>query len=133
MLFICLRGGAANSLHLAALALTALLAGCAMSNRSPVVDTPASEQMHFALESGVYLCEEGNSVDVQREARNADLLTLRWQGQRYTLLRYDSNSGLPRFEDKQAGLVWLDLPWKSMLMDARSGKPLASDCKVAQG
>lgn len=89
-------------------------------------------QLQFALSSGVYRCELGQSVEIQRDAQNVNLIELHWQGTRHTLQRHDSTSGLPRYEDRQSGLLWIDLPWKSLLMDARSGRPLANECKVAQ-
>jgi hypothetical protein len=118
-----------------------LLAGCASTGDAP--DKPASgkinatsrqpEQLNFKLASGTYRCELGKKVEVRRDARKPDQISIDWQGQRRALQRYDSTSGLPRFEDRENGLVWIDLPWKSVLMDARTGSPLANDCKAARG
>ena len=114
----------------------AMLAGCALFEppSSVVARTPGitSEggQLQFQLASGVYRCELGRSVTVQRDTQNSRLIELDLQGQRRTLVRHDSSSGLPRYEDRQHGLLWIDLPWKSVLMDARSGRPLANECKV---
>ena len=89
------------------------------------------QQLRFRLASGVYHCEAGQKIEVQRETRNANLIELSWQGNRHTLQRHDSSSGLPRYEDRQNGLLWVDLPWKSVLMDVNSGRPLANECKAA--
>ena len=93
----------------------------------------ARSQLKLTLPSGAYRCEENQRVDIQRDPRNANLITLNWQGQRRTLQRYDSESGLPRYEDRQNGLLWIDLPWKSVLMDLRNERPLANECKAARG
>jgi hypothetical protein len=87
-------------------------------------------QLSFELASGSYLCEFGQRVDVRRDARAANRLDIGWQGKRYRLERDLSYSGLPRYEDRRSGLVWIDLPWKAVLLDGRSQKPLANDCKT---
>ena len=91
------------------------------------------EQLNFKLASGTYRCELGKKVEVRRDARKPDQISIDWQGKRRALQRYDSTSGLPRYEDRENGLVWIDLPWKSMLMDANTGSPLANECKAARG
>ncbi|MEF8700780.1 MAG: hypothetical protein V5B33_15950 [Candidatus Accumulibacter sp. UW20] len=92
----------------------------------------SGRQLNFRLASGVYRCELGRNVGIQRPAQPAGALELDWQGKRHTLLRQDSSSGLPRYEDRQNGLLWIDLPWKGILMNVRSGQPLANECKLAQ-
>jgi len=117
-----------------------VLAGCAFpffQQPSSIVSVPqpgiTSEggQLQIPLGSGVYFCELGRSVLVQRNAQNTRMIELEWQGKQRTLIRYDSSSGLPRYEDRQHGLLWIDLPWKSVLMDARTGRPLANECKLS--
>jgi hypothetical protein len=122
------------------LLLPMLLAACSTAAPQPATATAAQQgrsktgtQLQFALASGVYRCELGQSVEIQRNAQNVNLIVLHWQGSRHTLERHDSTSGLPRYEDRQNGLLWIDLPWKSVLMDVRSGRPLANECKIAPG
>lgn len=96
--------------------------------------SPAPAQTHaqlsFELASGNYLCAFGQRIDVRRDARSAHLLDIGWKGKRYQLERDLSYSGLPRYEDSRSGLVWIDLPWKAVLLDGRTQKPLANDCKT---
>lgn len=112
------------------LLLSVLAVGCA-SRPAAVAELPAAgtPQMQFALGSGTYRCENGVRVDVQRETPLPGMLGLVWKGGSYRMQRNASSSGLPRFEDAESGLVWIDLPWKSVLLDGRSGRPLASECR----
>ena len=121
-------------------ALSTILTACATQVAAPVTgearrDTIRAkpQQLNFQLASGVYRCELGQRIEIQRDARNAHRIALNWQGSRHTLQRYDSTSGLPRYENRENGLVWIDLPWKSVLMDANSGRPLANECKASVG
>lgn len=58
-------------------------------------------------------------------------MQIKWQGRDYALVRDSSASGLPRYEEAKGGLVWIDLPWKGVLLDGRTHKPLASECSPA--
>ena len=117
-----------------------MLAACGTTTKPPPetaevrwndIKNPQHKQLDFKLASGVYRCELDQKIAIQRDTRNADRIELDWQGNRYTLLRHDSTSGLPRYEDRTNGLLWIDLPWKSVLMDINTASPLANECKAA--
>lgn len=119
-----------------------LLAACATQNQpaspgvsqAPEVTYPhRNGQLDLPVSSGNYQCEMGVSIKVEREYKeqvNTRVL-LGWKGGKYQLERDNSSSGLPRFRDRKSGLVWVDLPWKSVLLDGKTSKPLASECKAA--
>ena len=125
------------SAGLALAALCLLLAACTTTAPQPASTSAqpqgARSQLKLNLASGVYRCEENQRVEIQRDPHLANTITLNWQGQRRTLQRYDSESGLPRYEDRANGLLWIDLPWKSVLMDLNNERPLANDCKATRG
>ena len=114
------------------IASTLALAAC----ETPPKAAPAARsnaQLELKLASGNYRCEQGQRVQVEREMRNQTntRINIVWNGSSYRLERDPSYSGLPRFEDKRNGLVWIDLPWKGMLLDGTNGKPLANECRAA--
>ena len=116
----------------ALLALTLALAACETPPKAP---PPAQKnaQLELKLASDTYRCEQGLRVQVGREIRDRvnTRINLVWNGNSYRLERDFSYSGLPRFEDTSSGLVWIDLPWKGMLLDGKTSKPLANECRAA--
>lgn len=137
-----------SSLRLSAALAAALLAACATPQpaQPPATATPDSAgvdvtystvrppvagnpQLQFRLASGSYDCELGARVEVRRDPRDANQIEIGWEGRRYGMLRNTSYSGLPRYEHRASGLVWIDLPWKSVLLDSGSGRPVANECK----
>ncbi|AUN95346.1 hypothetical protein [Pseudazoarcus pumilus] len=110
--------------------LIALTACPALAFAAPATQADNRMQLSFELASGDYHCAFGQRIDVRRDARSANMLDIGWKGRRYQLERDLSYSGLPRYEDSRSGLVWIDLPWKAVLLDGRTQKPLANDCKT---
>jgi len=114
----------------ALLALTLALAACETQPKAP--PAPRNAQLELKLASGNYRCEQGLRVQIERETRDRVnyRINLGWNGNNYRLERNFSYSGLPRFEDAESGLVWIDLPWKGMLLDGKTNKPLANECRA---
>ncbi|MCU0988684.1 MAG: hypothetical protein MUE63_03615 [Xanthomonadales bacterium] len=113
-------------------ALSLVLAACESTPKAP----PASQnrqQLELKLANGTYHCEQKVRIQVEREIRDRvnTRITIVWNGNRYRLDRDPSYSGLPRFEDGANGLVWIDLPWKSLLLDGKTNKPLVNECRPA--
>jgi hypothetical protein len=119
--------------------LAAACAGPTPSNSSgvdvkystPSIPTGDSPQLKLKLASGTYRCEQGYTVDVRRDPQNAYQIEIGWQGSRYGMLRNASYSGLPRYENRSSGLVWIDLPWKGVLLDSNTGRQLANECRAS--
>ncbi|MFN9943293.1 MAG: hypothetical protein ACK56I_27865 [bacterium] len=57
-------------------------------------------------------------------------MILHWRGQDTLLHAVTTRSGALRFENPQAGYVWLVIVGKSMLLDARAGRTLANECRL---
>lgn len=121
-------------------ALCMALASCSspppapQASASQTSEAPISHrngQLDLALASGNYSCEFGKNIKVEREYREQVnyRIQLGWNGRSYQLERDNSLSGLPRFKDSAGKMVWVDLPWKGLLLDGKTSKPLANDCR----
>jgi hypothetical protein len=120
----------------------ALLASCASEEKVPVTDTkpvlpqllkaPAASQPSWAtqLVTGSFACEMGNKVELRMEGRVTDGVTLVWKGNSYTMSPVSTTTGAVRLENKGEGLVWIQIPSKSMLLNSKIGQQLANDCKA---
>lgn len=74
-------------------------------------------------------CELGNKVTVYENAADNNRIGLRWQKKMHELTRVETTTGANRFEDKDAGLVWINIPAKGMLLDSKKGQQLANECR----
>lgn len=76
-----------------------------------------------------YDCELGNKLTVYRNQTDTDHIALRWKKQLLRLNRVTTTTGANRFENRKTGLVWIDIPAKGMLLDAKKGQQLANECR----
>jgi hypothetical protein len=77
---------------------------------------------------GFYDCELGAKLESRFKTDEA--VDLVWKGKTYPMTRVSTSSGAVRMEDKASGLVWIQIPAKSMLMDSKAGRQLANECQV---
>lgn len=91
----------------------------------------SSAELVIALQvhTGTLPCELGQTVVLTAEPAAAGFFTLVLGKSRYRVAPQETSTGAVRLEDKAAGIVWLQLANKSMLMDQKLGRRLADECK----
>lgn len=100
--------------------------------------TVASELSPGQLEaaSRVYLgtadCELKQSVHLRALDGRPGHFELTHKKLRYTLVPEVTTTGAVRLEDRQAGMVWLQIPAKSMLLNAKAGRREVDGCMHAE-
>jgi len=82
--------------------------------------------------TGDATCEFNQSVNVQPIAGQPGHFRLTFKKVAYTVIPEETTSGAIRLEDKKAGIVWLQIPSKSMLMNARLGQRMVDGCMHAE-
>jgi hypothetical protein len=82
--------------------------------------------------TGDAACEFNQTVSVQPVAGKPAHFHLTYKKVVYTVIPEETSSGALRLEDKKAGIVWLQIPSKSMLMNARIGQRMVDGCMHAE-
>ncbi|MGV8893022.1 MAG: hypothetical protein ACOH2K_08825 [Burkholderiaceae bacterium] len=120
------------------LVFVALLASCATkmplseTKPEPVASIPMLQAApaKTALIAGNFRCELGNQVDVSADLHHPNAINLAWKGRSYPLQAVTTSTGALRYEDVASGHVWIQIPAKSMLLNAKAGQQLANECKT---
>jgi hypothetical protein len=76
-------------------------------------------------------CDLGNKVTIYENNADETHIAVRWAKHLHRLESVETTTGAQRFENKKLGLVWIGIPAKSMLLDAKHGRQLANECKNA--
>ena len=56
------------------------------------------------------------------------VFTVGYKNAHYTMVPEPTTTGAIRLEDKKAGVVWLQIPSKSMLMNSKIGQRMVDAC-----
>jgi hypothetical protein len=99
---------------------------------SPALSPELSpEQLDAAAR--VYLgdadCELKQAVRLQAIEGRPGHFELVHKKARYTLVPQVTSTGAIRLEDQKAGMVWLQIPAKSMLLNAKAGRREVDNCQ----
>lgn len=92
----------------------------------------ANVQIEPSVQVGDMPCELGQMVVLTADAAVPGHYKLRFGKFNYNVLAQATTTGAVRLEDKSAGIVWLQLANKSMLMNQKLGRRLADECKSPQ-
>ena len=94
--------------------------------------TPGQLDAAARVYQGEARCDMKDSVHVQAIAGRPGHFELRHKNARYTLVPEETRTGAVRLEDRQAGMVWLQIPAKSMLLNAKLGQRVVDGCMHAE-
>ena len=78
-----------------------------------------------------YSCELGNKLTIFTNEKDDSHIALRWKKRIHRLERIGTTTGAQRFENTTFGLIWIGIPSKGMLLDAKQNRQLANECKNA--
>jgi hypothetical protein len=79
-----------------------------------------------------YKCELGNTLTIYSNIDDENHIAIRWKKKLNQLTRVETSTGAHRFENRRAGLVWIGIPAKGLLLDSIRGKQLANECKTSE-
>ena len=77
-------------------------------------------------------CEFKQTVQVLALPGKPGLFSVEHQGRRFVMAPRETQTGAVRLEDPAAGVMWLQIPTKSMLMNARIGQRMVDSCLHAE-
>ncbi len=94
--------------------------------RAPL--TPGELDVAGRVHVGTLPCELGQVVVLTPDPATPGYFSLRMGQADYSVSPEETSTGAIRLEDKAAGIVWLQLANKSMLMSQKQGRRLADEC-----
>lgn len=102
--------------------------GLALGQETAQRISEAQLQIADRVLTGEAACEFNQTVSVLPIAGQPGYFRLTYKQHAYTVIPEETSSGAIRLEDKKAGIVWLQIPSKSMLMNARVGQRMVDGC-----
>lgn len=77
-------------------------------------------------------CEFNQKVDVEPIAGKPGAFNVSFKNAHYVMVPEETTTGAVRLEDKKNGIVWIQIPSKSMMMNAKAGQRMVDGCMHAE-
>ena len=106
--------------------------GLALGQETAQRVNEAQLQIADRVLTGDAACEFDQTVSVQPINGQPGHFRVTFKKVAYTVIPEETSSGAIRLEDKKAGIVWLQIPSKSMLMNAKVGQRMVDGCMHAE-
>lgn len=82
--------------------------------------------------TGVADCEFKQKISVEPVPGQRGHFEVRFQKARYVMTPRETTTGAVRLEDPRSGMLWIQIPAKSMLMDSHRGQRVVDYCMHAE-
>ena len=90
--------------------------------------TPGEMAAAERVYQGKLPCDDGVTVTLTADAKTPGYFAVQLKNSKYQMFPVETTTGTIRLEDQKAGVVWLQLANKSMLMNQKLGQRLADGC-----
>lgn len=77
-------------------------------------------------------CEFQQSVQVDPLAEHPGHFVVKFKNGSYTMVPEETTTGAVRLVDRNAGVIWLQIPAKSMMMNSKIGQRMVDGCTHAE-
>lgn len=98
--------------------------------------TESISEQQIALGSrvltGTAHCEFDQRVSVDAMTDKPGHFRVAFKGATYTMVPHETTTGAVRLEDRRNGIVWLQIPAKSMMMNHKVGQRMVDGCMHAE-
>jgi hypothetical protein len=106
-------------------------AAASAQREEPAVElTPGQLDAAQRVFKGKADCEFGEQIDLSEVDGKPGHFQLRHKRSTYQLVPAETTTGAVRLEDQRAGIVWLQIPAKSMLMNSKLGQRIVDECRM---
>jgi hypothetical protein len=102
--------------------------GMALATETVQRISEAQLQIADRVLTGDAACEFNQTVSVQPVSGKPGHFHVTFKKVTYTVIPEETTTGALRLEDKKAGIVWLQIPSKSMLMNSKLGQRMVDNC-----
>jgi hypothetical protein len=106
--------------------------GLALATSTVEIISQAQLDVAARVLTGTADCEFNQRVTVQPVTDQPGVFSVGFKALRYTMVPEETLTGAVRLQDKRAGVVWLQIPTKSMLMNAKLGQRMVDACLHAE-
>ena len=98
---------------------------------APVTSEVLSSQNRWweRLRVGTLQCDLGENIRVDRLDMEKEV-AITWKKKSYTLQKVATSTGAYRYEDSATGMTLIQIPTKTILLDAKHGQRLADECNI---
>jgi len=101
---------------------------------SETAEAISANQLDIAARvlTGKAECEYNQTVDVEAVREQPGAFTVRFKAATYVMVPEETSTGAIKLLDRKTGVVWLQIPSKSMLLNSRAGQRLVDRCTQSE-
>jgi len=94
--------------------------------------SPTQLEIASRVLTGNANCEFNQQVSVRAVDGKPGHFHVGFKNATYTMVPQETTTGAVRLEDKRAGVVWIQIPTKSMLLNGKIGQRMVDSCPQSQ-